>query len=213
MKLIREMVDIVDSSIIESTSGKKDMYISGIFMQTEAKNKNGRIYPREMMQRKLDEYKREFIDTKRAMGELEHPPTPQINLDRVSHIITELNFEDNDIYGKAKLLDTPCGKIARGIIEGGVQLGVSSRGLGSVKNRGGVNEVQDDFQLVTVDIVGNPSAHKALVQGIMEGAEWVWESGAWQERHLDEGRKELEHKYNEERALRLFQQLMISIRN
>lgn len=213
MKLIRELNQEVESQIVEAADGTKDLYISGIFMQTEAKNKNGRVYPRQMMEHKVQQYVTDYVQKNRAMGEMEHPPTPQINLDRVSHLITELNFQGNDIYGKAKVLDTPCGKIVRGLIEGGVQLGVSSRGLGSVQQKNGINEVQNDFRLVTVDVVSDPSAHDAMIQGIMEGAEWVWESGAWKENEIDSVQHEFRQKYNEERALRLMEQFFKSMRN
>lgn len=212
MKLIREFATEVETVIEEGANGKKDLYINGIFMQTEAKNKNGRIYPKSIMQEKVSEYINEYVNSKRALGELEHPATPQINLDRVSHLITNLTFEGNDIYGKAKILDTPCGKIARGLIEGGAQLGVSSRGVGSVINRNGINEVQNDFRLVTVDIVANPSAHSAFVSGIMEGAEWVCENGVWSEQQIDQAQKTLKKQYTEETAFKLFEQFMRSLR-
>ncbi len=159
--------------------GTKSVYIEGIFMQAEKPNRNGRIYGRGIMEREVQKYQ-ELINEKRSLGELGHPPNPSINLNQVSHIITGLKFEGNDIYGKAKILDTPMGKIAKNFIEEGVRLGVSSRGLGSVKlNKEGVNEVQDDFHLATVDIVADPSAPDAFVQGIMESAEWILENGVW----------------------------------
>ena len=159
--------------------GTKSVYIEGIFMQAEKPNRNGRIYGRGIMEREVQKYQ-ELINEKRSLGELGHPPNPSINLNQVSHMITGLKFEGNDIYGKAKILDTPMGKIAKNFIEEGVRLGVSSRGLGSVKlNKEGVNEVQDDFHLATVDIVADPSAPDAFVQGIMESAEWILENGVW----------------------------------
>ena len=159
--------------------GSKSVYIEGIFMQAEKPNRNGRIYGRGIMEREVQKYQ-ELINEKRSLGELGHPPNPSINLNQVSHMITGLKFEGNDIYGKAKILDTPMGKIAKNFIEEGVRLGVSSRGLGSVKlNKEGVNEVQDDFHLATVDIVADPSAPDAFVQGIMESAEWILENGVW----------------------------------
>lgn len=212
MKLIQEVNLGLDSIIEESDAGQKDMYISGIFMQTEAKNKNGRVYPRGMMEQKVREYEEEYVKTSRAIGELEHPSTPQINLDRVSHLITELKFDGNDIYGKAKILETPCGNIVRGLIKGGAKLGVSSRGVGSVVQKGGLNEVQNDFRLVTVDIVANPSAHAALVDGIMEGSEWICENGVWTERQIDHAKKILNAKYSEENAIRIFESFMKSLR-
>ena len=159
--------------------GTKSVYIEGIFMQAEKPNRNGRIYGKGIMDREVQKYQ-ELINEKRSLGELGHPPNPSINLNQVSHMITGLKFEGNDIYGKAKILDTPMGKIAKNFIEEGVRLGVSSRGLGSVKlNKEGVNEVQDDFHLATVDIVADPSAPDAFVQGIMESADWILENGIW----------------------------------
>ena len=159
--------------------GTKSVYIEGIFMQAEKPNRNGRMYGKGIMEREVQKYQ-ELINEKRSLGELGHPPNPSINLNQVSHMITGLKFEGNDIYGKAKILDTPMGKIAKNFIEEGVRLGVSSRGLGSVKlNKEGVNEVQDDFHLATVDIVADPSAPDAFVQGIMESAEWILENGVW----------------------------------
>ena len=159
--------------------GTKSVYIEGIFMQAEKPNRNGRMYGRGIMEREVQKYQ-ELINEKRSLGELGHPPNPSINLNQVSHMITGLKFEGNDIYGKAKILDTPMGKIAKNFIEEGVRLGVSSRGLGSVKlNKEGVNEVQDDFHLATVDIVADPSAPDAFVQGIMESADWILENGVW----------------------------------
>ena len=159
--------------------GSKSVYIEGIFMQAEKPNRNGRIYGKSIMEREVQKYQ-ELINEKRSLGDLGHPPNPSINLNQVSHMITGLKFEGNDIYGKAKILDTPMGKIAKNFIEEGVRLGVSSRGLGSVKlNKEGVNEVQDDFHLATVDIVADPSAPDAFVQGIMESADWILENGIW----------------------------------
>ena len=159
--------------------GPKFVYIEGIFMQAEKANRNGRMYGRGIMEREVQKYQ-ELINEKRSLGELGHPPNPSINLNQVSHMITGLKFEGNDIHGRAKILDTPMGKIAKNFIEEGVRLGVSSRGLGSVKlNKEGINEVQDDFHLATVDIVADPSAPDAFVQGIMESAEWILENGVW----------------------------------
>ena len=159
--------------------GTKSVYIEGIFMQAEKANRNGRMYGRGIMEREVQKYQ-ELINEKRSLGELGHPPNPSIKLNQVSHMITGLKFEGNDIYGRAKILDTPMGKIAKNFIEEGVRLGVSSRGLGSVKlNKEGINEVQDDFHLATVDIVADPSAPDAFVQGIMESADWILENGVW----------------------------------
>jgi hypothetical protein len=173
MKLITEHTDQELEYITEGTGPKKDMFISGIFMQAEKQNRNGRVYPKKIMEGAIARYDEQYIKTKRAVGELNHPEGPTINLDKVSHIITELKWQGNDIMGKAKILNTPMGIIAKGLIEGGVQLGVSSRGMGSLTSRGGQNMVGEDFVLSTVDIVQDPSAHDAFVNGIMEGAEWI----------------------------------------
>lgn len=179
MKLITEMNQDIQFLTEKKEDGTKSVYIEGIFMQAEKPNRNGRIYGKGIMEREVGKYQ-ELINEKRSLGELGHPPNPSINLNQVSHMITGLKFEGNDIYGKAKILDTPMGKIAKNFIEEGVRLGVSSRGLGSVRlNKEGINEVQDDFHLATVDIVADPSAPDAFVQGIMESAEWILENGVW----------------------------------
>ena len=179
MKLITEMNQDIKFLTEKKEDGTKSVYIEGIFMQAEKPNRNGRMYGRGIMEREVQKYQ-ELINEKRSLGELGHPPNPSINLNQVSHMITGLKFEGNDIHGKAKILDTPMGKIAKNFIEEGVRLGVSSRGLGSVRlNKEGINEVQDDFHLATVDIVADPSAPDAFVQGIMESAEWILENGVW----------------------------------
>jgi hypothetical protein len=179
MKLITEMNQDVKFLTEKKEDSTKSVYIEGIFMQAEKANRNGRMYGRSIMEREVQKYQ-ELINEKRSLGELGHPPNPSINLNQVSHMITGLKFEGNDVLGRAKILDTPMGKIAKNFIEEGVRLGVSSRGLGSVKlNKEGVNEVQDDFHLATVDIVADPSAPDAFVQGIMESADWILENGVW----------------------------------
>ena len=195
--------------------GTKSVYIEGIFMQAEKPNRNGRIYGRGIMEREVQKYQ-ELINEKRSLGELGHPPNPSINLNQVSHMITGLKFEGNDIYGKAKILDTPMGKIAKNFIEEGVRLGVSSRGLGSVKlNKEGVNEVQDDFHLATVDIVADPSAPDAFVQGIMESAEWILENGVWKAIQIEQAqntiRKASKADLNKVK-LQIFEQFLRSIK-
>lgn len=186
MKLITEMNQDVKFLVEKKEDGTKSVYIEGIFMQAEKPNRNGRIYGKGIMEREVARYQ-DLINEKRSLGELGHPPNPQINLNQVSHLITGLRFEGNDIYGKAKILDTPMGKIAKNFIEEGVSLGVSSRGLGSVRlNKEGVNEVQDDFHLATVDIVADPSAPDAFVQGIMESADWILENGVWKAVQLEQ---------------------------
>ena len=177
MKLITELTEEVNVVTEAREDGKKNMYIEGIFLQGGIKNRNGRMYPVETLAKEVERYNESYVKSGRALGELGHPDGPQINLDRVSHVITSLRQEGMNWIGKAKLTDTPMGNTARGLIESGVKLGVSSRGMGSIKlNKEGINEVQDDFHLATAaDIVADPSAHAAFVNGIMEGVEWCWE--------------------------------------
>jgi len=177
MKLITEHLDNSVSYITEEKNGKKNTIIEGIFMQAESKNRNGRIYPRAVMESAVNKYVTEQVSRGRAVGELNHPEGPTINLDKVSHRITELNWDGNNVMGKALVLDTPMGQIVKGLVEGGVQLGVSSRGMGSLVQKNGVAMVGEDFILATVDIVQDPSAPEAFVNGIMEGVEWIWENG------------------------------------
>lgn len=178
MKLITELNETVNYIVEQKENGKKNLYIEGPFLQSEIKNRNGRVYPQHVMEREVNRYNEQFIQKGRAFGELGHPDGPQINLDRVSHIIESLRKDGTNWIGRAKITDTPMGNIARGLIESGAQLGVSSRGMGSLKlNKEGINEVQDDFHLATAaDIVADPSAPDAFVNGIMEGVEWVWEN-------------------------------------
>ena len=179
MKLITEMYD--DFEIL--TEGKdKDMKIKGVFMQAETKNRNGRVYPLNVLQKEVARYNKELVESKRAFGELGHPEGPTVNLDRVSHMIEELVPEGNNIIGKAKILDTPNGKIVKELLNAGAKLGVSSRGMGTLEKRGQTNYVKDDFYLATAgDIVADPSAPKAFVEGIMEGKEWIWDNGILKE--------------------------------
>ena len=215
MKLITEMNQDVKFLTEKKEDGTKSVYIEGIFMQAEKPNRNGRIYGKGIMEREVQKYQ-ELINEKRSLGELGHPPNPSINLNQVSHMITGLKFEGNDIYGKAKILDTPMGKIAKNFIEEGVRLGVSSRGLGSVKlNKEGVNEVQDDFHLATVDIVADPSAPDAFVQGIMESADWILENGVWKAVQIEQAqntiRKASKADLNKVK-LQIFEQFLRSIK-
>jgi len=186
MKLITEVNDNV-RYITEEKDGKKSLFIEGVFLQSNLKNRNGRMYPAEIMEKEVQRYMTEAVENKRAFGELGHPDGPSINLDRVSHIVTELYRDGDNWMGKAKITDTPMGNIARGLIESGGQLGVSSRGLGTLKeNRDGVQIVQDDFHLATAaDIVADPSAPDAFVRGIMENKEWVIVNGLWTEQAND----------------------------
>jgi len=179
MKLISEYVDHgLETYIVEAKeSGKKTHMIEGIFMQAEGKNRNGRVYPKAVMEKAVDKYVTEQVKTGRAVGELNHPDGPTINLDKVSHRITALEWNGNNVIGKAQILETPMGQIVKGLLDGGCQVGVSSRGMGSLEQREGVNYVKDDFMLSTVDIVQDPSAPDAFVNGIMEGVEWVWDNG------------------------------------
>tara|TARA_B110001454_G_scaffold53332_1_gene52203 strand:- start:647 stop:1291 length:645 start_codon:yes stop_codon:yes gene_type:complete len=173
MKLITEYTNNqLSYSIQEAKNGKKNTFLEGVFMQAENKNKNGRIYSREVLTSAVDKFVNEQVITGRAVGELNHPDSPSINLDKVSHRITELKWDGNNVMGKALILDTPMGQIVKGLVEGGVQLGVSSRGMGSLDFKDGANYVRDDFMLNTIDIVQDPSAPNAFVNGIMEGVSW-----------------------------------------
>jgi|TARA_R110000823_G_scaffold84658_9_gene190362 hypothetical protein len=178
MKLIAEYCDGALDLITEAKeNGEKSYQIEGVFAQAEAKNRNGRMYPKPIMENAINKYVKEQVKTGRAVGELNHPDGPTVNLDKVSHRITELKFEGNDVMGKALILDTPMGKVVKGLLDGGCQLGVSTRGMGSLEKRNGIMEVKDDFILNTVDIVQDPSAPNAFVNGIMEGVDWVWDNG------------------------------------
>lgn len=175
-------------------TGKKSHFIQGVFMQAEQKNKNGRVYPLEIMENEVGRYGKEYVSKKRALGELNHPQGPTVNLDRVSHMISELRMVGNDVHGKAKLMDTPMGKIAQNLVSEGASLGVSSRGMGSLKmnDATGINEVQKDFMLSAIDIVADPSAPGAFVNGIMEGKEWIWDNGVIREKEINEYKKVIE---------------------
>ena len=190
MRLIKEFNESI-TYLTEETKNKNkpNVFIEGVFLQSDLKNKNGRIYPREIMQREVQRYVDENVKTKRAYGELGHPEGPTVNLDRVSHMITSLKEDGNNWIGKAKIMDTPMGRIVKELISEGAQLGVSSRGLGSLKERNGINEVQGDFMLATAaDIVADPSAPDAFVSGIMEGKEWVFVNGKWTEQDIEEAK-------------------------
>jgi hypothetical protein len=178
MKLIAEYQENDIQCIVEKKeNGDKNYVIEGVFAQADQKNRNGRIYPKAIMERAVGRYVDEQVSKKRAVGELNHPEGPTVNLDKVSHLITDLKFEGNDVVGKAQILDTPMGKIVKGLLEGGVQLGVSTRGMGSLESKNGTMYVRDDFILNTVDIVQDPSAPGAFVNGIMEGVDWIWNNG------------------------------------
>jgi hypothetical protein len=212
MKLIKEINDNVNYTYLEEANGKKCLHIEGPFLVAETKNKNGRLYEYNTMKKEVDRYTTEYINKSRAFGELGHPESPSINLDRVSHMIVGLKEDGNQWVGKAKILDTPMGNIARSLIEGGAQLGVSSRGMGSLKNVNGVNVVQPDFYLATAaDIVADPSAPGAFVQGIMEGKEWMLVNGVWTEQYVEEAKREIKQastKDIEKVSLRIFENFM-----
>ena len=187
MKLITEYVENNLETICEAKKdGTKNYYIEGVFMQSEKKNRNGRIYTKESLEKAVEKYVTEQVKTGRAVGELNHPEGPTVNLDKVSHKITDLHWQGNDVVGKASILKTPMGKIVEGLLEGGVKLGVSSRGMGSLVQKNGVSYVGDDFMLSTVDIVQDPSAPSAFVNGVMEGVEWVWDNGLIRQRDIEE---------------------------
>jgi hypothetical protein len=209
MKLITEMTENVEFLVeTNEDTGKKSHFIQGVFMQAEQKNKNGRVYPLGIMENEIKRYGKEYVSKKRALGELNHPQGPTVNLDRVSHMITELKMVGNDVHGKAKLMDTPMGKIAQNLVSEGASLGVSSRGMGSLKmSNEGINEVQKDFLLSAVDIVADPSAPGAFVNGIMEGKEWIWENGVIKEQQIEQYKKIIEKTSSrelEEMAMKSF---------
>ena len=192
MKLISEEISQAEY-IVEEANGKKDYKIRGVFLQTEIKNRNGRVYPKDILENEVRRYNTEFINKKRAFGELGHPDGPTVNLERVSHMITKLYPDGNNFIGEAKIMNTPYGKIVKGLIDEGAQLGVSSRGMGSLEQRGGVNYVGKDFYLATAaDIVADPSAPDAFVEGIMENKEWVWDNGALVEKNINDWKREIE---------------------
>ena len=193
MKLITEELTDVQLIAEADENGKKSHKIKGIFMQANIKNRNGRVYPQEILEKEVNRYRKEFIDKKRAFGELGHPDGPTVNLERVSHMITKLYPEGKNFIGEAKIMNTPYGKIVKGLIDEGAQLGVSSRGMGSLETRGGANYVKDDFYLATAaDIVADPSAPDAFVEGIMENKEWIWDNGVLVEKNIDAWKREIE---------------------
>ena len=198
--------------ITEGKSGQKNHFIEGIFLQGDLKNRNGRMYPVGLLEREVTKYDQSYIQKGRALGELGHPEGPTINLDRVSHSITSLRKEGTNFVGKARILDTPMGRIAKSLLDEGVKLGVSSRGLGSLKEQNGMKVVADDFMLATAaDIVADPSAPDAFVNGIMEGREWVWENGLISEQKLERIKHQIDnaaHQQLEERKLFAFNQFL-----
>ena len=191
MKLITEQLESVEYITEANDKGEKSVFIKGVFMQAEQENRNKRIYPKDVLSEATAKYVKEQVKTGRAVGELNHPEGPQINLDKVSHRITSLKFEGNDVVGRALILDTPMGKIVKGLVEGGCKLGVSSRGMGTVEQKEGKTYVKDDFVLATVDIVQDPSAPSAFVEGIMEGVDWIWENGILKPQQIEEYETEI----------------------
>lgn len=208
MKLITETIEDV-KVITEEKNGVKSLYITGPFLVGEQKNRNGRVYPKNILEKEVRRYNEEYVSKNRAFGELGHPDSPSINLDRVSHLIVNLKQEGATFIGKAKILETPMGKIAKNLLDGGATLGVSSRGMGSLKEVNGTNMVQDDYYLATAaDIVADPSAPGAFVQGIMEGKEWVWDNGIVKEVTIVEYYDEIQKaktKQIEDISLRIFE--------
>ena len=216
MKLIREEVESVEF-IVEQKNGKKSMYIEGVFLQGNIKNRNGRMYPMETLRREVGRYNENHVQSGRALGELGHPDGPTVNLDRVSHKIVSLRESGSNFIGKAKILSTPMGKIASSLIEEGVKLGVSSRGIGSLKQtREGVNIVGDDFMLATAaDIVADPSAPDDFVEGIMEGKDWVWDGGILREKYAEKTYKQIntlvDQKQLDEQKLSIFNDFLTNL--
>lgn len=222
MKLICELNEDVQVSLVEDTSsGVKKCFIEGIFLQANIKNRNGRIYPSHIMEAEVDRYIKEKVESNRAYGELGHPAGPQINLHLVSHMIKELRKDGDNYIGKAQITEgTPNGAIAKGLLEAGANLGVSSRGLGSLKQRGGIMEVQSDFRLATAaDIVADPSAPDAMVRGLMENVDWICENGIWKPQEIEEAQQAVnramrtsDRRVYEETAISLFENFMHSLR-
>ena len=200
MKLIREEITDIEF-VTEETNNKKNYFIKGVFMQADLKNRNGRVYPMETLNKEVSRYTKKFINEKRAFGELGHPDGPTVNLERVSHMITKLYPDGKNFMGEAKITNTPYGNIVKSLIDEGAKLGVSSRGMGSLENRSGANYVKSDFYLATAaDIVADPSAPDAFVQGVMEGKEWGWDNGIIKEVEVNELRKEIERAKRHELA-------------
>ena len=214
MKLITENIESVEL-ITEEKDGEKKLYIEGVFLQSEVKNRNGRVYPFKVLDNEVKRYHEEYIKPGRALGELGHPDGPTVNLDRVSHRIVSLKAEGNNFIGKAHILDTPNGKIAKSLLGEGVKLGVSSRGMGTLDKQEGVSYVMDDFMLATAaDIVADPSAPDAFVNGIMEGKEWVWSNGILKEQTVDKYQQAIKSASKgelEEKTLKVFKHFLSSL--
>jgi hypothetical protein len=214
MKLISEEVTQAEY-LIEEKNGKKEYKIKGVFLQSNIKNRNGRVYPREILVREVNRYTKEFINKNRAFGELGHPDGPTVNLERVCHMVKSLTPEGDNFIGEAKIMDTPYGKIVKGLIDEGAQLGVSSRGMGSIVNRNGINYVKDDFYLATAaDIVADPSAPDAFVEGIMESKEWVWDNGVLKQVDIESWKRQIQEAKRtvlEEKKLKVFKSFLTKL--
>ena len=211
MLLITEQRDDIQCLTEATEDGKKNYFIEGIFMQSEKVNRNGRMYERKILFNEADRYNKEYVQKSRAMGELGHPDGPSLNLERVCHNIVEMTFDGDNVMGKAKILDTPYGKIVKSLIDDGVKLGVSTRGMGTLEEKNGVKMVKEDFMLTAVDVVADPSAPDAFVNGIMEGKEWVWNNGMLKEREIETYRKTItkaERKNLEEQKLIVFRDFL-----
>ena len=214
MKLISESIEDIEYITEDDADGKKNYRIRGVFLQAEVKNRNGRIYPMSVLEKEVSRYNKEYVNKNRAFGELGHPDGPTVNLERVSHMITKLHPDGKNFIGEAKILDTPYGKIVKNLINEGAKLGVSSRGMGSLEPRRGAQVVKDDFYLATAaDIVADPSAPNAFVEGIMEGKEWIWRNGVVKEMDIAAYKKELDMKYEmtqarEEKNAEIFENFM-----
>ena len=219
LKLITEHQEDIKFLVEDKEDGVKEYYIEGIFMQASKKNRNGRVYPSEVLMKEAKRYQKEYVTSGRAMGELGHPEGPTLNLERVSHLVESLKQDGNNIIGKAKILETPYGKIVKNLMDGGVKLGVSSRGMGTLKQVNGINEVQKDFMLSAIDIVADPSAPDAFVNGIMEGKAWIWDNGLLKEQDLNSycsmiNRASVESKQElEEKKLLVFKNFLSKIKN
>ena len=216
MKLIAEYTDNELEILTEEKNGKKSYAIEGIFMQAEAKNRNGRIYPRSVMESAVSKYNTEQVVPGRAVGELNHPEGPNVNLDKVSHKIESLNWQGNDVVGKATILATPMGEVVKGLLDGGVKLGVSTRGMGSLQRGNDAMVVKDDFILNAVDIVQDPSAPSAFVNGVMEGVEWVWNNGIIEAKAIEKMETEIKNApraYSYETQVREFKNFLSLIKN
>ena len=214
MKLISEEVASAEY-LVEEKNGKKEYKIKGVFLQANIKNRNGRVYPREILVREVNRYTKEFINKNRAFGELGHPDGPTVNLERVCHMVKSLTPEGDNFIGEAKIMDTPYGKIVKGLIDEGAQLGVSSRGMGSIMNRNGVNFVKDDFYRATAaDIVADPSAPDAFVEGIMESREWVWDNGVLKQVDIESWKQQIQEARRtvlEEKKLEVFKSFLTKL--